>query len=63
LREALERANARLGPIEQVRRFIVADEAFTTENGLMTPSLKIRRHVIREIYGERLEGLYGRARS
>ncbi|MEP4379840.1 MAG: long-chain fatty acid--CoA ligase [Alphaproteobacteria bacterium] len=63
LREALERANTRLGPIEQVRRFIVANEAFTTENGLMTPSLKIRRHVIREIYGERLEALYGRART
>jgi long-chain acyl-CoA synthetase len=63
LHEALERANTRLGPIEQVRRFIVTDEAFTTENGLMTPSLKIRRHLIREIYGERLEGLYGRPRT
>jgi long-chain acyl-CoA synthetase len=63
LREALDRANERLGVIEQVRRFIIADEAFTTDNGLMTPSLKIRRHVIREIYGERLEALYGRARG
>jgi len=63
LRETMERANARLSPIEQVRRFIVAEEAFTTENGLMTPSLKIRRHEIRRIYGERLEALYGRKRS
>ena len=63
LRAALDRANTRLGPIEQVRRFIVADEAFTIENGLMTPSLKIRRHAIKEIYGERLEALYGRARG
>ncbi len=63
LRAAIERANARLSQIEQVRRFVVADEAFTTENGLMTPSLKIRRHEIRKIYGERLEALYGRARG
>jgi len=63
LRETMERASARLSPIEQVRRFIVAEEAFTTENGLMTPSLKIRRHEIRRIYGERLEALYGRKRS
>ncbi len=63
LREAIERANERLSPIEQVRRFLVADEAFTTENGLMTPSLKIRRHEIRKIYGERLEALYGRRKS
>ena len=63
MREAIERANERLSPIEQVRRFLVADEAFTTENGLMTPSLKIRRHEIRKIYGERLEALYGRRKS
>lgn len=63
LREALDRANARLSPIEQVRRFLVAEEAFTTENGLMTPSLKIRRHEIRKIYGERLEALYGRRKA
>ncbi|MFB0922847.1 MAG: AMP-dependent synthetase/ligase, partial [Alphaproteobacteria bacterium] len=63
LREGLERANARLSPIEQVRRFIIAAEGFTTENGMMTPSLKIRRHEIRKLYGERLEALYGRKRS
>ena len=63
LRAAIERANARLSQIEQVRRFIVAAEPFTTENGLMTPSLKIRRHEIRKIYGERLEALYGRGRT
>lgn len=63
LREAIDRANARLSPIEQVRRFIVAEEGFTTENRLMTPSLKIRRHEIRKIYEERLEALYARKRS
>ena len=63
LREAIDRANARLSPLEQVRRFIVAEEGFTTENSLMTPSLKIRRHEIRKIYEERLEALYGRKRG
>jgi long-chain acyl-CoA synthetase len=63
LREGLERTKARLSPIEQVRRFIIAAEGFTTENGMMTPSLKIRRHEIRKLYGERLEALYGRKRS
>ena len=63
LRAAVDRANARLSPIEQVRRFIVAEADFNTENGLMTPSLKIRRHEIRKIYGERLEALYGRKRG
>ncbi len=56
---AVDRANERLSAIEKVRRFIVADEPFGTENGLMTPSLKIRRHLIIDIYRDRLEALYG----
>ena len=42
----------------KVRRVIVADEAFTVENEQMTPSMKIRRHVLKQVYGERLDALY-----
>jgi len=57
---AVERVNADLSVVEKVRRFIVADEPFTVENQQLTPSIKIRRHVLREIYGERLDALYKR---
>ncbi len=55
---ALERVNARLSPIEQVRRFTIAPEPFSIANGELTPTLKIRRHVIGEKYGAALEALY-----
>jgi len=55
---AVDRVNSRLSVIEKVRRVIIADEAFTTENQQMTPSLKIRRHVLKKLYGERLDKLY-----
>jgi long-chain acyl-CoA synthetase len=55
---AVDRVNASLSVIEKIRRFIVADEPFTIENEQLTPSLKIRRHVIRKVYGERLDALY-----
>ncbi|MEQ8195720.1 MAG: AMP-binding protein, partial [Rhodospirillales bacterium] len=58
LDEAVSRVNKRLSNIEKVRRFIVASEAFTVDNALMTPTMKIRRHMINEIYREALEGLY-----
>jgi len=58
LSKAVDRVNAELSVIERVRRFIVADEPFTVENEQMTPSLKIRRHVLKQVYGDRLEGLY-----
>ncbi|WP_299321824.1 long-chain fatty acid--CoA ligase [Parasphingopyxis sp.] len=55
---AVDRVNKGLAAVEKVRRTILADEAFTVENDQMTPSMKIRRHVLREIYGERLNALY-----
>jgi len=58
LSAAVERVNKDLSVTERVRRFIVADAPFTIENEQLTPSLKIRRHVLRQVYGERLEGLY-----
>ena len=55
---AVDRVNAELSVTEKVRRFILADEPFSVENEQLTPSIKIRRHVIREAYGERLDALY-----
>jgi long-chain acyl-CoA synthetase len=55
---AVERVNEKLSTIEKVRRFILAGAPFTTENGLLTPTLKARRHKVREVYGTRLEALY-----
>ena len=60
LEAAVDRVNSELSVIEKVRRFILADEAFTIENEQLTPSLKIRRHVISQVYGERLDALYKR---
>jgi len=55
---AVERVNKDLSVIERVRRFILADQHFTIENEQLTPSLKIRRHVLKEVYGPRLDALY-----
>jgi long-chain acyl-CoA synthetase len=52
--------NADLSVIERIRRIITADEPFTIENEQLTPSMKIRRHVISDVYGERLAALYHR---
>ncbi len=61
LGEVVDRVNARLSNLEKLRRFAVAPAPFTVENGMMTPTLKNRRHVISASYGETLDGLYGKA--
>ncbi len=58
IRDAVDRVNANVSVIEKVRQFEFADEPFSIENEEMTPSLKIRRHKLKERYGERLDGLY-----
>src|SRR5215213_5610369 len=58
LQAAVDRVNGDLSVIERVRRFVLADEPFMIENEQLTPSLKIRRHVIGKVYGERLAALY-----
>jgi long-chain acyl-CoA synthetase len=60
LQRAVDRLNAELSVIERIRRFILADEPFAIDNEQLTPSMKIRRHEIGEVYGERLDGLYKR---
>ncbi|MBL8705095.1 MAG: long-chain fatty acid--CoA ligase, partial [Rhodospirillales bacterium] len=55
---AIEKVNTGLSVIERVRRFVIASEPFSIDNGMMTPSMKVRRHVVRQAYGEKLEKLY-----
>jgi long-chain acyl-CoA synthetase len=57
---AVDRVNAALSGIERVRGFLIADAPFSVENMQLTSSLKVRRHVVREAYGARLDGLYRR---
>jgi long-chain acyl-CoA synthetase len=58
VRAAVDRVNADLSVTEKVRQFEFADEPFSIENSEMTPSMKIRRHVIRDRYQERVDGMY-----
>jgi len=58
LSAAVSRVNEDLSNIEKVRKFAVATAEFTTENEQMTPSMKVRRHIVKEDYASTLEGLY-----
>jgi long-chain acyl-CoA synthetase len=54
----IENLNKNLGIIEKIKKFILIDEEFTIENGLMTPTLKLKRKKIIERYKRDLEKLY-----
>jgi long-chain acyl-CoA synthetase len=48
-----------LADYERVRRIALLSEEFSIDNGEMTPTLKIKRRVVDEKYGQLIEELYG----
>ena len=54
----LENLNKSLSLIEKVKKFKLVKEEFTIENGMLTPTLKLKRKKILEKYKEDLEKLY-----
>ncbi len=58
LDKAVARVNHRLSSTEKVRRFAAATEPFGIDNEQMTPTMKIRRHVIVRRYKDVLDALY-----
>ncbi|MFC4496086.1 AMP-dependent synthetase/ligase [Streptomyces ovatisporus] len=55
---AVAAANARLNRAEQVRRHHLLSDEWGPQSGELTPSLKMRRSVLREKYGTLIEELY-----
>ena len=54
----LEKLNKSLSLVEKVRKFKLIKEEFTIENGMLTPTLKLKRKKILEKYKNELEKLY-----
>jgi len=56
--ESVRRANQGLSVIERVRRVHLMAEPFTIENGLMTPTMKLKRQEIYRAHAQLFESLY-----
>ncbi len=54
----VENLNKNLQTIEKVKKIKLINEEFTIENGMLTPTLKLKRKKILEKYKEDLEKLY-----
>ncbi len=54
----LQRVNSQLSSFESIKNFAIVAEDFTIENGLLTPTLKVKRKKVVEKYRELIESLY-----
>ena len=58
----LDAINARLDPHEQLECLVVVKEPWTVDNGFITPTLKVKRNRIEEVYGPMFERWVGARR-
>ena len=56
---AVEKANANLSRVEQIKRYTVLDSEWLPGGSELTPTLKLRRRVIHEKYRDAIEQMYG----
>ena len=58
IRKVLENINKNLSIIEKIKNFILIYDEFTIDNGMLTPTLKLKRKEIIKNYKQQLENLY-----
>jgi long-chain acyl-CoA synthetase len=54
----VERVNEHLSNYERVKKIVLLDQEMTLEGGQLTPSLKVKRRVVNQMYAEQIEGMY-----
>ncbi len=58
VQEEIEKVNKNLSKIEKIKKFLIIKEQFTIENGMMTPTLKLKRYKIIKMYEKEIEKLF-----
>jgi len=55
---AIARVNGKLSGIERIRRWAAAPAPFSVENGLLTPTMKVKRRAVLDRYAGEIGALY-----
>ena len=58
IKDEIENINKKLSKIENIKKYFTVNEKFSIENGMLTPTLKLKRYKIIQKYKNNLEKLY-----
>ena len=61
--DVVEGTNEKLARFEKLKRVIVVPDEFTSDNGALTPTMKLRRRVVEERYRRQIDELYAQAET
>ena len=59
IQEEILTCNAKFGKWEQIKRFELTPKAWTIDGGELTPTMKMKRNIIKEIYKDLYDKIYG----
>lgn len=63
VQEIIERANSRVSSTEAVKRFVILERDLQIELDEVTPTMKLKRNVVMDRFGDSLEALYEERRA
>ena len=58
IKEIISKINKNLTLVEKIKKFHLLEESFSIENGLLTPTMKVKRNKVIEKYKNILENFY-----
>lgn len=58
MQAAVDEANRGLAPVRQVKKFTILQQPLSIEHGELTPTLKVKRRVVREHFAAEIEAMY-----
>ncbi len=58
VRAAIDSTNETLGRVRQIKKFTILDEPLSIERGELTPTLKVKRKVVKDHYAAEIDAMY-----
>jgi long-chain acyl-CoA synthetase len=58
IQENINETNKNLAKFETIKKFYICNEEFSIDNGLLTPSLKVKKKIVLERFKENIDAMY-----
>ena len=58
IQKQVDEANSKVANVQQIKKFVILENEWTDSSGELTPTLKLKRNVIAEMYNDEIESMY-----
>ena len=58
IQSQIDKANSKVANVQQIKKFTILEEEWTDTSGELTPTLKLKRNVINEVYKDKIDAMY-----